>query len=204
MPPRTPLLHPESYFERSGFRVGPALVAVGSAALAVALALVGFGVLVSQRLTTAGYTDAASAVFDAVTTQLVAVLGALLLGWLLVAGILYALSRAVLSHAGGFGDTLVITGWGMAPTVLTTIIAFLALAVALGDVTTQSPQAFVETFRSNLEDLWWLRAGVSFIVAGWQTYLYANGLGVAFEVSGRPPYRLAGIVAYGMWVVSLA
>lgn len=204
MPPRTPLLHPREYFESRGFEFRPAALAVGLAVLTVSIALLGFAILLSQRLQTNGQSEAAGAVWGIVGGQLVVVIGALLIGWLIVSGVLHLLARATMSHDGFFGETMVIVGWGMAPTVLTTLIAFAFISNALLTAPVTSPETFVSSFRSNLAAAEGTQALLTFLLACWQTYLYGNGLTVAFEDRSWTPYLVGGAVAFIGWLLSLA
>lgn len=204
MPPRTPLLYPRSYFESRGFELRPAALAVGLAALTVSLALLGFAILLSQRLEANGHPEAAGAVWGIVGGQLVVVIGALLIGWLLVSGVLHLLARATMSHESSFGETMVIVGWGTAPTVITSIVAFAFLSNALLNTSLTSPEAFVSSFESNLAAFDGPRALISFLLACWQTYLYGNGLTVEFGDESWTPYLVGGAVAFIGWLLSLA
>lgn len=204
MPPRTPLLYPRSYFESNGFEFRPAALAVAVAALTVGVVLLGFAILLSQRLQATDHTQAAGAVWGIVGGQLVAVIGALLLGWLLVGGVLHLLARMTLSHEGTFGETMVIVGWGTAPTALTSVVGFLFLSNALLNASISSPEAFVSSFQSNLAVFGGPRALLSFLLACWQTYLYGNGLTVAFREESWTPYLVGGSIAFVGWLLSLA
>lgn len=204
MPPRTPLLHPRAYFESRGFEFRPAALAVGLAALTVTVVLLGFGLLLSQRLQANDRHEAAGAVWGIFGEQVVALIVALLVGWLIVSGVLHFLARATMSHEGRFGETLVIVGWGMAPTVLTSIVAFAFLSNALLDASVSSPEAFATSFRSNLAAFDGPRALLGFLLACWQTYLYGNGLTVEFGDESWTPYLVGGAVAFIGWLLSLA
>lgn len=204
MPPRTPLLQPREYFERRGFKVRPAALAVGIATLSVSAVLFTFAYILRGRLLTTDHPDAADAVWGIVGGQLVLVIAALFLGWLLVGGLLHLLARATLSHQGSFDETLVIVGWGTAPTALTTIIAFLFLSNALFNASMTSPDAFVSSFQSNLAAFDGPRALLNFLLACWQTYLYGNGLSVAFDEESWTPYLVGGVVAIVGWLATLA
>lgn len=204
MPPRTPLLHPREYFESRGFAFRPAALAVGLAALTVTIALLGFALLLSQRLQANNHPEAAGAVWGVVVGQLIVVVGALLVGWLLVAGVLHLLARATMSHEGSFSETIVIVGWGTAPTALTSVVAFAFLSNALLTASVSSPDAFVSSFQSNLAAFDGTRALLTFLLACWQTYLYGNGLTVAFRDESWTPYLAGGTVAFIGWLVSLA
>lgn len=203
MPPRTPLRDPGAYFRERGFELGPAAAAVGVAVASLVAALLGFAFLLSNRLRSAGQADAAATVWRVVGGELVALAVALVVGWVIVAAVLHVFARVALSHEGSFGQTLVVTGWGTAPTAVTSIVAFAFLAVALGDASVASPEAFADQFRSNLAASSAIRAVVGLLVAVWQTYLYGNGLAVAFDVDEGDAYLVGGLVALGGWLLSL-
>ena len=204
MTPRTPLLHPRTYFEDRGFALRPAAAAVGAAILTLAVALVGFGVLLANRLEAAGHPEATSAVWQAVASQLLAtVFVGFLVGWLLVAAVLHFLSRAFVSHEGTFGETLVVTGWGTATSVLGSLVAFAFLALALQDASMATPEAFTEEFRANLGASGFVQNAVTLLLATWQTYIYANGLEVEFGDNSGTAWMVAGAVAYGGWLLSV-
>lgn len=203
MAPRTPLLHPRQYFEQRGFAFAPAAAAVGVAALSLVAVLAGFGVLLSNRLESAGEPGAASAVWSAIGGYLFGIVFLMFVGWFVAAGVLHLLARAAIGHDGRFGQTLVVVGWGTAPTALTSLVAFAFLASALGDASMASPEAFASDFQANLRSTSSVRNTVSFLVAGWETYVYANGLAVAFDNRSGTAWLVAGVVAYGSWLLSL-
>lgn len=202
MSPRTPILRPREYFESHGFDLGPAATAVGAATLSLVVALAGFGVLLARRLAADGYGDAAGAVWGPLAGYLFTVVIGMAIGWLLAAAVLHLLARAVVGHDGDFLQTLAIVGWGTAPTVLTSLVAFVLIAAALGDATMASPEAFADQFRANVRRGSALSHVVAFLVAGWQTYLYANGLAVAFGDTDDV-WLVAGVVAVGGWLLSV-
>ncbi|MDH5020144.1 YIP1 family protein [Halobacterium rubrum] len=204
MAPRTPVVAPHEYFERNGFELRPAATAVTLAALSLVVALVGFGVLVVRRFETAGGGgDVSGAVWSALAGYLVGVVLAIAIGWVVVAGVLHLLARAVVGHDGDFGETLVVAGWGTLPTVLTSFVAFGVLAVALGDASTTTPRMFADQFQANVRRSSVLTHAVGFVVAGWETYLYGHGLSVAFDARSSGPFLVGGLVAYGGWLLTL-
>jgi hypothetical protein len=172
--------------------------------LSLVVALLAFGALLSNRLADGGQPEAASTVWTVLVGQLVGVVVAMLVGWVLVAGVIHLLARALVSHSGSFGETMVVAGWASAPTVLTTLVAFAFLAVALDGASLSSPQAFTESFRANLEGTDGVRALLSFVVACWQTYFYGNALEVEFDDSSGAAWIVGGLVAFGGWVLTLA
>jgi hypothetical protein len=203
MAPSTPLRRPREYFEARGFLVRPALLAVSVATLSIAVAFFGFGFLLADKLRAAGHGDAAAAVWDVFVGHLFGLAVALFAGWFVLAAILHVLALAFVSHDGDFTDTLAITGWGTAPTVLSSLVAFALLASALGDTAVASPQAFADEFQRNLANTQLLSALVSFVVAAWQTYFYGAGLSVAFDADYYRCAFLGGVVAYAGWLLSL-
>lgn len=203
MSPRTPILHPVAYFESRGFDLLPAAVAVGAAALSLVLALAGFGVLLARRLADAGHADATGAVWGVIGAYLVGIVVAMAVGWLLAAGVLHVLARAAVGHDGRFGETLAVVGWGTAPTVLSSLVAFAMLALALDGTTLASPEAFAEQFRANVQGTSAIGHALSFLVACWQTYLYGHGLAVAFDDDSGSTWFVGGTVALGGWLLTL-
>ncbi|WP_336034894.1 YIP1 family protein [Halobacterium yunchengense] len=203
MAPYTPLRRPRAYFEARGFLVRPALLAVTVAVLAVGGAFIGFAVLLEDRLRSAGHGDAAAAVWDVFVGYLFGIVVALFVGWVLAAAVTHLLARAFVGHDGEFTDTLAVVGWGTAPTVLTSLIAFAFLASALGDASMASPRTFTEQFERNLATSQFVQAAVSFVVAAWQTYFYGVGLSVAFDADYYRCAAVGGVVAYGGWLLSL-
>src|SRR6056297_2800443 len=201
MAPRTPLRHPQPYFEERGFQFGPALAAVGAAAVALVLALLGFAALFSRRLSAAGHGDAANAVWDVVVSELFGAVLALFFGWLVVAGVLHLLVRVAVSHDGSFGETLVVAGWATVPSVVSTLVSFVVLAVALTGASLSSPEAFAEQFKSSVSSTGIVRAVVGLAVATWQLHVYGEGLTVAFDDSAV--WFPAAVVAYGGWLLTL-
>ncbi|WP_232687415.1 YIP1 family protein [Halobacterium zhouii] len=203
MAPRTPLRHPRTYFEQRGFRLAPAAAAVGVTAFALVAVLLGFGVLLSNRLAAAGHSEAAGAVWGVLAGQLVAMVVAMLVGWVLVAGVLHLLARALVNHSGSFGETMVVTGWATAPTALTTLVAFVFLALALDGASLSTPEAFVESFQANLGTTGAVSALLGFAVAVWQTYFYGKALEVEFEDASGSAWFVGGVVAFGGWLLSI-
>lgn len=203
MAPRTPLLHPSEYFEQRGFELAPAAAAVGVAALSLVVVLLGFGVLLSNRLESAGEPGAASAVWGTIGSYLVGIVFLMVIGWFVAAAVLHVIARAAIGHEGRFEQTLVVVGWGTAPTALTSLIGFAVLAVALGDASMTSSEAFANSFQSNLEATSFVRNTVAFLVAAWETYVYANGLAIAFDDRSGTAWLVAALVAYGTWLLSL-
>lgn len=203
MPPRTPLVHPRQYFEERGFDTRRATAAVASATFAVVAAFVGFAAVLSNRLAAAGHGDAAGAVWDVFLGHVFGIVIAMVLGWLLVAVLVHFLARAFVSHDGRFEQTVVVVGWGMVPSAVTSLVAFAFLVFALVDAPMTDPQAFIEQFRAELASSSLVRNVVAFLVASWQTYLYGNGLTVAFEDRSGAAWLVAGIVAYGGWLLGL-
>jgi hypothetical protein len=196
---------PPRVLERNGFELRPAATAVALAALSLVVALVGFGVLVTGRLEAASGSggSVSNAVWGALSGYLVGVVLAIAVGWVVVAGVLHLLARAVVGHDGDFGETLVVAGWGTLPTVLTSFVAFGLLAVALGDASTTTPRTFVDQFQANVRRSSVLTHAVGFLVAGWETYLYGHGLSVAFDARSSGPFLVGGLVAYGGWLLTL-
>jgi len=124
-------------------------------------------------------------------------------GWLLAAGVLHLLARAAVGHDGRFGETLAVVGWGTAPTLLTSLVAFAMLALALDGTTLSSPEAFVQQFRANVQGGSALSHALSFLVACWQTFLYGRGLAVAFDDDSGTTWLVGGVVAFGGWLLAL-
>jgi hypothetical protein len=201
--PRTPILRPVEYFEARGFDLFPAAVAVGVATLSLLLALGGFGALLAERLAAAGHAEATGAVWGTLVGYLFGVVIAMAVGWLLAAGILHLLARAVVGHDGRFGETLVVVGWGTVPTVLSSLVAFGMLALALDGASMSSPEAFAEQFRANVQGTSLVTDALTFLVACWQTYLYGHGLAVAFDDDTGTTWFVGGAVALGGWLLGL-
>ena len=200
---RTPLLHPRQYFEQRGFELRPAAIAVGAVVLSLVLAFLGLGVLLSDRLAAAGHLDAAAVVWRTFVGEVFGLVVTTLFDWLVVAGILHLLSRALLSHDGLFGRTLAVAGWGMVPSVFAVVVSFGFLAVAVNDASLASAGAFAEQFRATLQGSSLLVDFLSFLLAGWQTYIYAGGLSVEFRDQSGSAWFVAGVVAYGGWLLGL-
>lgn len=203
MVPRTPLRRPSEYFEDHGFALGPAAAAVGVAIAVLVAVVVAFGFLFAGRLRGAGHPDAASALWGVLVGQLFGLVFLTLLGWLFVTVVLHLVCRAALSHEGRFGQTLAVTGWGFAPTVVSTIVTFPMLAFALQDASLASPEAFVEQFQANIAATGVVRGVVGFAATCWQTYIYAHGLAVEFDSHVGTAGIVGGLVAFGFWFLSL-
>lgn len=171
--------------------------------LATALTLLGFAFLLSRRLRSAGHPGAADEVWGLVFARLFGVAVAMAVGWVIVAGIVHLLARAILSHEGTFGETLVAVGWGTAPTVLSTIVVFGLLAVSVSTVSVATPETFVEQFRAKLASLKGVQALIGLFVVIWETYITGNGLAVAFDTRVDSAYVVAGAVAFLGWLLTL-
>ncbi|WP_353635151.1 YIP1 family protein [Halobacterium sp. NMX12-1] len=203
MAPRTPLSRPRRYFQQRGFDLWPAVAAVGVAAVALAAALYGFAALFVRRLRQAGHGDAANEVWSLLSSEIVGLVFAFFVGWVVVAAVMHALGRLVIGHDGEFRETLVVAGWGTVPSILNTVFAFAVLAFALQSAPLDTPEAFVRQFRSTIGSTGLLRGAFTFVVAGWQTYVYTEGLYVEFDADEGSALLVAVVVAYGGWLLSL-
>jgi len=203
MAPRTPLRHPKRYFEERGFRFDPAVFALAGSLAVVALALVGFGLLLAAKLSAAGHGDVTSELWGALVGQLVGLVFLTALGWLILTAIIHVVARAALSHDGRFGATLTITAWGFVPTVVPTVVGFAALLFTLSNVTVSTPAAFLADFEQAFADTLPIRIAVGFLATGWQAYIYTHGLAVEFDASTESAGLLAVVVAYSFWLLGL-
>ncbi|MCD2198567.1 YIP1 family protein [Halobacterium sp. KA-4] len=203
MAPRTPLSRPRRYFEERGFDLRPAVAAVGVAALVLAAALYGFAALFVRRVRRAGHGDAASEVWSLLSAEIVGIVVLFFVGWVIVAGILHLLARAVIGHEGTFRETLAVAGWGTVPSILNTVFAFAVLAFVLQSASFDTSETFARQFRSTFRSTGLLRGAFTFVVAGWQTYIYTEGLYVEFDADEGSALVVAAVVAYGGWLLSL-
>ncbi len=203
MAPRTPLSRPRQYFEERGFDLWPAAGAVAVAALALAAALFGFVALFVRRLRAAGHGDAAARVWSALSEEIVGIVVLFFVGWVVTAGVLYVVARLFVGYDAGFRETLVVAGWGTAPSILNTLFAFAVLAFALDAASFATAEAFARQFKSTVGSTGVYRALFTFAVAGWQAFIYTEGVAVAFDADEGSALKVGVLVAYGGWLLSL-
>lgn len=135
---------------------------------------------------------------DAFTDQA----GMLFLGtflvWGFVAVVLYVLAKLV-DGSGGFVETLAVAGWGMAPSVLGSALAVVAVYFAVRSVEFGSDPETVARQVQALADGGVGPAStlVKVGVAAWQGYVWAYGLSHVHDLPVRLAAGVAGLVAIG-------
>lgn len=120
------------------------------------------------------------------------------LAWGFLAVVLHVLAKLA-DGSGSFLETLAVTGWGMAPTVLGAILGVVIIYFSVKSVEFGSdPEVIASQIRQ-------LRNGgigpastvVSVAIAGWQGYIWAYGLRSAHDISIGAAGTIAGLVALG-------
>ncbi|GAA0283017.1 hypothetical protein [Halobacterium noricense] len=84
------------------------------------------------------------------------------------------------------------------PSILNAVLAF-----ALQSASLDTPEAFARQFQSTVGSTGLLHGAFTFLVAGWQTYIYTEGLYVEFDADEGSALVVAVVVAYGGWLLSL-
>lgn len=241
--PRTPLLHPDAYFEsRTDFSVG---TAVGIALLVALATTTGFGFVgwaVTQQLdvmvtvdnpnhtpdwvceqqgevftdmpTPEGCSDdvpetkqvnLGRQVWERLVGYLPAVFLTSLVGWVVVAACLHALSAAF-DASGSFGRTLFVAAWGGVPLVFQVAGGGVYAAMRLRSMTFgNDPQVAVQQLQS-------LAAGssglvvtlLSLVVVAWQVVIWGYGLRDARDVDLGGGFVAAGAVGFVVFLLGLA
>jgi hypothetical protein len=233
--PRTPLLHPDDYFESHtpGHSLGLTLALAFLVAAGSTAGVLGIGWVVTQSIDATvavdnpahtpdwvceqqreAFTDqptpegcAASVpetverdmgdlVWDAFVDRTPLVFVAIFVVWVVVAGVLHALS-AVFGGEGSFVDTLAVAAWGGVPTLAQMVAGLVEISLQIQSLTFGSnPQqvaAEIQRLAAGGHSLpWYLVAAV---VALWQAYLFAFGLVHARDLDLDAAALVAGSLA---------
>lgn len=133
------------------------------------------------------------------------VLVATLVGWLLFAVGLHVTS-ALAGGEGSFLATLVVTGWGMLPSVVQTVAAVLALSITLqGEQFARDPSAFANQVQGLTgAGLGPVFVGGALVAAMWQGYVWAGGLQQMRDLERSRALVAAGMVATVLFLSAIA
>jgi hypothetical protein len=232
MAPRTPLLHPDSYFGSKRASLLRASVVVFLVALVLTGSFLAMGAVFADRMDgtievdnparpsdwvceehgddpdsafSAGCDEPKTyekrmgdVLVEAFTDRVDTLFFGTFLAWMFVAVVLYVLAKIV-GGSGGFVETLAVAGWGMAPSVVGSVLAVVAVYFAVRSVEFGSDPETVARQVRQLADGGVGPAShlVSVGVAAWQGYVWAYGLSHVHDLSIRAAAGVAGLVAVG-------
>jgi len=239
--PRTPLLHPDDYFEAHtpGHSIARTLALAVLVAAGTTAGVLAIGWVVTQSIdatvavdnpahtpdwvceqqreaftdqpTPGGCAqsvpetvdrDLGDLVWDAFVDRMPLVFVAVFVAWVVVAGVLHALS-ALVGGEGSFADTLAVAAWGGVPTLLQVIAGLAEISLRLQSVSFGSNP---EQVASEIQRLaatghslpWYL---VVAVVALWQGYLFAFGLVHARDLDLDAAALVAGVLALASFLL---
>ncbi|MEE6211211.1 YIP1 family protein [Salarchaeum sp. III] len=190
--PRTPLFRPRAYFESNGFPLRPALAAFAAAAVAFFVAVVATTALLVGRVE-----DAPA--FAALLPPLIGTVLLAVVGWVIAVLLVAVLADAFLGDRSRVGPALTVATWATALGALTSILGFALTASTLGATSGTSADAL----RTTLSGVSLGSIAIGFVVAGWQTYVYAQGFAVLYDTDTLATGALGFLVAYGGLLLGL-
>ena len=174
MSPRTPLLRPQSYFERHPSPLAPAL---GVFAVYVIATLVMLYALVSLLL--AQIQDAPAglerAMYEHLGTFVLVYLVIAFVALLLVAGIMHFLSGG--ESDGTFGDAVAVAGWAYAPEAIALPIIFLNTRREISQLSFDGsdPQVLATQFEAVEDPTGIVPLFITLCVVVWSVFILAKG-----------------------------
>ncbi|WP_411965530.1 Yip1 family protein [Haloferax sp. YSMS24] len=119
--------------------------------------------------------------------------------WVIEAVLLH-LGTSLVGGAGRFTDTLVVTAWGMVPSMLRLLVVGAYLVSRLGELSLPSdPEAAVAVLESSLSGLGLVTGLVTLAVVAWATYVRTYGLARGRDIDVAD----AAVVTVGLSVVGL-
>lgn len=142
---------------------------------------------------------------DAFVGRLPTVFFGTLLGWVLVAVALHAVT-AFTGRSGSFAATLAVTGWATPAQLVQTVLGAAGLALAFSGVDFASdPEVLADQLR-RLADTTVGALGVLGAVVGvaWQAYIWAHGLHESHDTSLGGAVAASAVVALVLLAFSLA
>jgi len=190
--PRTPLLRPRAYFESNGFHLRPALRAFAVAAVALVLAVVATAAVLVSRI------DDAPAFATLLPPLLLTVLLGVV-GWVITVLLITVVADALLGDRSRVGPALTVATWATALGALTSVLGFALAAGTLGAAGGTS----VAALRTTLSGASLGSVVIGFVVAGWQTYVYAHGFAAVYDTDTLATGALGFLFAYGGWLLGL-
>ncbi|TSD15268.1 YIP1 family protein [Haloglomus irregulare] len=223
-PPRTPLLRPDSYFDDRTATLGRGLAVTALVTLATVTVVIGFGLVFAANIdgtvetsnpeypgdvfcdgdTPSGCTEPATVEQDVdrvLWDAIGSVAGQTAIGIpiivLVTAGGLHG-GSALAGGEGGFGRSLAVAVWGLAPAVLAGALTVAALAVTF-DPLTVSPEQSPETLRqpalAQVRDVELVGTMLGALATLWGAVIWRFGLLHQRGVSGDAATAVAGVVA---------
>lgn len=142
---------------------------------------------------------------DAVVQRVPVVFFGTLVGWLLVAVALHAVS-AFTGNSGSFAATLSVTGWATPAQLVQTVLGGVGLVLLLSGVDFASDPEVLADQLQRLSDTTGTRIGAAgaLLAAGWQAYIWTHGLRESHDTSYGGAAAASAVVAVLLFLVSLA
>lgn len=192
------LIRPRAFFEK---RPAPSAIEGGIAvfvvALVIGLASIGLGFVVSGLFRSHGYPDAASAVWSAILTVGISGTLGVFLVWIASAVVMHLLAT-VTSGGASIDRTLGVTGYGMLPSVLSTVIGFGFVYFTLQAASLSgSPEAAAAEIQRVMSGGGVLRELLDWGFLAWQAAIWTFGLRRVHEIPLAKAAMAAGIVGIG-------
>lgn len=193
------LVHPREYFENT-----PAPSAIGGAsavffvAVTTVAAVVVLGAVLSRLFRQQGYPTAAAAIPGAISEiGFVTAVGVFIV-WL-VAGAIMHLIASLTEGGASFGRTLGVTGYGMLPSIVNTIVGVVLVSISLQSADLHGgPEAVAGEIGRLLETGGPLRGLVNWGFLAWQAVIWTVGLREVHDISRANAAIAAGVVAVGI------
>jgi hypothetical protein len=227
-PPRTPLLRPDSYFDDRTATLGRGLAVAALVTLATVTVVIGFGLVFAANIdgtvetsnpeypgdvfcdgdtsgdTPSGCTEPATVEQDVdrvLWDAIGSVAGQTAIGIpiivLVTAGGLHG-GSALADGEGGFGRSLAVAVWGLAPAVLAGALTVAALAVTFDPLTVspgQSPETLRQPALAQVRDVELVGTVLGALATLWGAVIWRFGLLHQRGVSGDAATAVAAVVA---------
>lgn len=186
------VLEPDAFFQREfpGGRLSIAVVIL----LLFTVVFAGSLFVIGQVI--AGAADLGSGEAGALTGILLAsgvVSGVVFAIVAVVLAVLYYVGTAVVGGSGSFGDTFVVTAWGLVPSIVGTLLGTVLFAATFGGVEAGSPQAVArqaQAYQSNP-----LVLATNAVMTLWQIYIVGYGLKHARNVTAGQGLGVAAVIS---------
>lgn len=119
--------------------------------------------------------------------------------WLFQAGVLHAAS-AVVGGEGSFGETLVVAGWGMVPSILRILGVTAFIVISVQSLTVPAnPDGAVDALRAALSGLQPMALGLATVIAVWAGAIRTYGLADARSLHLRTAAGVVGaLTVFGL------
>lgn len=190
---------PWSYFEESP---APDAIAGGVAvffvAITTAVVTLLLGALLADLFGSQGYPEAASAMWGAIGQLLVVGVVGVFVVWVVAAGVMHVIATAT-SGGASFGTTLGVTGYGMLPSILNTIVGLgLAYLSVRSLQLSGGPEAVAAQLQQIVQEGGLLRPVFNWGFLLWQWVIWTAGLERVHDISRANAAVAAGVVAIGL------